>query len=93
MEWKKVWQQRANGWARSEIVSANTLAGEPIEPDGAYVYIWLESMRITNVRKGLTRFFGAVHSFVSVPVLSGAERATFHSVSTPTGLQALDWSI
>lgn len=90
MEWTKIWQQRANGWAHSEIVSANTPASEPIEPDSAYVYIWLESMRITNVRKGLTRFFGAVHSFVNVPVLSGAERATFHSVSTPTGLQALD---
>lgn len=90
MEWTKIWQQRATGWARSEIISAKTPAGDLIEPDDSYVYIWLESMRITNVRKGLTRFFGAVHSFVSVPVLSGAERADFHSVSTPTGLQALD---
>jgi hypothetical protein len=48
-------------------------------------------MRVLYVRKGLNRFFGTVHSFISIPHLSG-EAAEFHVVTTPSKLRDIDAS-
>jgi hypothetical protein len=46
------------------------------------------SMRIVDVRKGLSKFYGTVHSFISIPHRGGTAR--FHSLTTPVDLKDID---
>lgn len=46
-------------------------------------------MRVVDVRKGLSKFYGAVHSFISLPHRSG-NLAQFHVLTTPVNLKNID---
>ena len=63
--------------------------GEPIPANKFYVDIFLRSMRIRDVRKGLRRFAGAVHSFIELPQLASGN-ASFHTFTVPNDLKAVD---
>jgi hypothetical protein len=89
--WNDIWKSRAEDWTFVEL-NADQL------PDGvtptdisseAYIDIRLRSMRIVNVQKGFTKFYGVVHSFVSVPYMTG-EEAKFNKVISPNQLKQLD---
>jgi hypothetical protein len=58
--------------------------------DGDYVSVRLQAMRIVNVRKGISKFYGCVHSFVSLLDQRSGGIAEFHVVSTPDKLKDLD---
>lgn len=49
----------------------------------------MRSLRICDVRKGLKRFSGAVHSFIELPHL-GSGSAAFHTFTVPEQLKAVD---
>ncbi|MGA8030074.1 MAG: hypothetical protein WB992_23250 [Bryobacteraceae bacterium] len=91
--WDKVWHDKAqdwvSGWLNEGQVPAGTPLGE-IEPDTAYLNIFLRSARIVNVRIGLKRFYGVVHSYMSVPHRS--QTAQFNAVTTPSELKNVDSS-
>lgn len=64
-------------------------ADRPVEKDKAYLSIFLRSMRIVDVRRGWTKFYPAVHSYVAVPHLRG-QLAEFQVVTSPSRLAELD---
>jgi hypothetical protein len=62
---------------------------EALQAEGAYVSIFLRSVRIVNVRKGWNKFYPVVHSYISLPHLSG-KVAEFQAVTSPSHLAELD---
>ncbi|HEV3201075.1 MAG TPA: hypothetical protein VGZ73_24400 [Bryobacteraceae bacterium] len=90
--WDRVWKTQAEdwvyGWLRPEQVPAGAPSGT-VEPDAAYLNIFLKSARIVNVRQGLKTFYGAVHSFTRLPHRS-TDSAEFNVVTTPSELKNVD---
>jgi hypothetical protein len=62
---------------------------DEILPDKVYVSVFLRSMHILNVRTGLKRFAGAVHSFIELPQ-RGPGTAGFQTFTVPDQLKELD---
>jgi hypothetical protein len=90
--WRDVWIQRAGTWFFAPLPAANSPAKtEPreIAPNTAYVQVRLKSMHVTDVRRGLARFYGTVHSFAAV-AHRGGEEARFNTVTTPAALRDVD---
>jgi hypothetical protein len=87
--WSSLWKTRAESWTVGPLVAnqvPDKIEHVPIKPDSAYIRLFLRSMRIVNVRKGLDRFYGTVHSYTSVPYLGG-EKAEFNVITTPSKLK------
>jgi hypothetical protein len=77
-------RKRATDWYFAPLEEQDEIA-----PDKVYVSVFLRSMRILNVRKGLKRFAGAVHSFIELPQL-GPGTAAFNTFTLPDQLKELD---
>jgi len=83
--WNDIWYTRAKTWTYAEIPANKTpegLAQNVVAPETAYLNVWLTSFRITDVRKGLNKFYGTVHSFINLPLL-GNDKGDFQVVATP----------
>lgn len=92
--WSSLFKTRAKDWVFAPLTSAQVpdgLGREDVRPDGAYLSVFLQSMRVVNVRRGLSRFYGTVHSYASLPHRSGG-LAEFNVVTTPTKLKNVDAS-
>lgn len=90
--WKNIWNQRAQDWtylSLSDQYLPHQRAQSSLEPEKTYLNIFLRSMRVVNVRTGLTKFYGMAHSYISLPHLSG-KRAQFHCLAVPPELQNID---
>jgi hypothetical protein len=90
--WADVWRHRAEQWTYGELESTQIpgdFRKETIVENDSYIDVFLRSMRVVNVRKGLKRFYGTVHSFISLSHLYG-ETAQFHVLTTPTNLSGID---
>ena len=90
--WDKVWYDRVKDWMVVRLDAAQVPDGmEPrvIEPDSRYVTFRLKSARLVNVRKGLRKFYGVVHSTVSIPHRMG-QPAVFQHVTSPDALKSVD---
>ena len=90
--WSDIWKTQAKDWIYVTIPAENTPEAQGhanVDPEAGYLSVWLQSFRITNVRKGLKIFFGTVHSFISLPILGGT-RAEFQVATTPGQLQKID---
>jgi hypothetical protein len=84
--------ERSKDWIFSQLdpdQAPSPEPSEPIDPDESYVSVFLRSARIVNVRAGLTRFYGMVHSLIRVPHRSG-EDAKFAVVTVPAMMRDLD---
>ena len=89
---KDVFIDKAKDWTFKQLSPnqiPNGKPGEPIEKNKAYITIKLRSMRVVNVRKALKKFYGAVHSFITLGHL-GIQKAEFQVLTTPTDLQGID---
>jgi hypothetical protein len=89
---KDAFIEKNQDWTFDELDSKQIPDGKPpevIERDKAYITIKLRSMRVVNVRKGVKKFYGAVHSFVTIGHL-GSMKAEFQVLTTPTDLQGID---
>lgn len=87
-----IFKKRAEDWFFAFLEPAQTPGNKPIEnvdPDQHYLSIHLKSMRIVNVRKGFSKFYGTVHCFTSLPHLGG-KPAEFNVLTTPGKLEELD---
>jgi hypothetical protein len=62
---------------------------ETVIADQHYVQIDLKSLRIVHSRKGFSKFYGVVHSFIKMSHLDG-ENLEFNVVTTPSLLKELD---
>ncbi len=90
--WDEVFRSRTQDWVFSYLSPEQVPDGarrRPVEPKSSYLSIFLKSARVVNVRRGLSRFYGTVHSGASVPHLSG-ELAEFQVVTTPDALRNVD---
>jgi hypothetical protein len=91
--WDSLLYKRAEDWLyyhfKADQVPGN-LKPETIEANKNYVNIWLKSARIVNVRTGLRRFYGVVHSYVSVLPVGQPEAAEVNTVVTPKLLKNVD---
>src|SRR5829696_3133081 len=92
--WDAIFRRRAEDWTYSYL-SEEQVPDEdkpkPMEPNSAYLSIILKSARVVDVRRGLSRLYGTVHSFASVPHLS-AGSAEFQVVTAPEDLRNVDAS-
>lgn len=90
--WSDLWKRRSEDWIFSPL-DAQQVPGnvehKPVEENTSYLSIFLKSIRIVNVRKGLAKFYGTVHSFISLPHISG-DFAEFNVVTTPSSLINVD---
>lgn len=90
--WSAGRRKQANTWTYAEIPPERTPEGAGSLPrvtvasDAAYVEVILHSFRVCDVRKGLSQFWGTLHSFIDVAHAS-AQRAGFHVVATPGELR------
>ena len=87
MGWKNIFRKRAQNWTFGSLNASQVPNGkqhEQIEADKVYIKIILRSMRIVDVRKGLKKFYGAVHSFISLGHYD--KKAEFQVLTTPTKL-------
>lgn len=65
------------------------ITGSKIEADACYIEIYLESLRIKNVRKFATSFHGVVYAYADL-AREGDTSAEFAAVTTPDRLAQLD---
>jgi len=94
---RNIMRERSEDWIfyalKPEQLPKNIHGGsnssESIEPDKAYMSIRLRSLRIVNVRKLTRKFFGVIHSFISLPHL-GNGLASFQVVTVPNDLKEID---
>ena len=86
--WTSLWQTRAQSWTYAELESPSG-PRTPVPPGGAYLSLFLKSARVTDVRRGLSRFYGAVHSYVKLAHRSTGE-AEFNMVIAPDMLRDID---
>lgn len=93
--WDQLWRRKAEDWIFAWLddaqVGGEATAGE-VTPDAAYLSVFLKSARVVDVRKGLTRFYGAVHSIIRLPHRSQG-CAEFNVVTTPQALRNVDPAI
>lgn len=90
--WRDIWVQRAETWTFASLSPEQTPGARPVAevaPDTRYVQIRLKSMHVVDVRRGLSRFYGTVHSFASVPH-RGGDDAEFNTLTTPASLKDID---
>jgi hypothetical protein len=90
--WNSVLRKKAEDWTYLELGAEQVPTGvghNTIPADTAYVTLALRALHIVNVRSGLKRFHGAVHSWSSVSHISDG-RAEFQVVTTPAELKDAD---
>lgn len=80
--WKHVVEARTRDWTFSPVGAAGTA----VDPESVYLSVFLDSMRVVHVRKGLQRFYGTVSSYCALPHRSNGT-AEFFVVNTPTHLK------
>lgn len=91
--WKSIWKTPAESWVKHRFEASQVPgAAEPvvIQPNSAYANIWLKSTRVVNLRTGLRRFYGAVHSRVRLLPVGGAEEMEVNVVVAPEFLKNID---
>ncbi|RZM27759.1 MAG: DNA/RNA non-specific endonuclease [Pedobacter sp.] len=93
MSWfKDIFTSPSKDWFYSPLPSAQAPSGNdprPVFPETEYLHIFLRSMRIVNIQKGLSKFYPTIHSHIEVGHQQGTP-AIFNTVTTPGNLQSFD---
>ncbi len=90
--WKNLFTKRSEDWFYYHVPpeqTPNDIEIKNLVSDQDYLNVFLKKMRIVNVRRGLTKFYGAVHSYCKMYHASGRE-AEFNVVTTASNLKELD---
>ncbi|MDQ3914997.1 MAG: hypothetical protein M3323_06645 [Actinomycetota bacterium] len=90
--WSPALRAKAGSWTFGALVAdqvPDALPHEQVAPDASYLSGFLRSMWITDVRRGVTRFYGTLQSHTTLPHLSGAP-AEFQVVVTPPDLRDIE---
>ena len=90
--WNDLFYTRAQSWIYAAL-EPTAVPGQTdrvrVSANEAYARIYLKSLRIVNVRKGLETFYGAVHSYASFLHTSG-QPAQFSKLIVPNQLKNVD---
>jgi hypothetical protein len=89
-----VWKKETTDWTfgpikRARIAAPYAADERPLETGKDYIKVMLRAMRIPYVQKATSKYFGAVHSFISVPRPLSPGNA-FHVFTAPSHLKSLD---
>ena len=87
-----IWRERTEDWTYGFLPAERTpygLTKESIKPRESYINVHLQSLRITHVRRGLNKFFGAVHSYIALPHMREG-LAEYLVFTTPERLKDID---
>jgi hypothetical protein len=87
-----IWKSESRDWVFGAIRPANTpfeINEEKLEARDCYINVILRSLRITHVRVGTNKFYGAIHSFITVPNPIERKRE-FHVFTSPNRLVELE---
>lgn len=90
--WKNIFSSQTQDWIYAALEHTKVPESsipKPVLTDESYVRIYLKSMRVVNVRRGLTKFYGAVHSFASFLHASG-KSTEFSRLIVPSQLKNVD---
>lgn len=90
--WSNLWRTRAQDWVFAWLEGKNVPDGAMsgvVESEKRYLSVFLKSAHITDVRKGLTKFYGTVHSHIRLAHRSEGT-AEFNVVTTPSDLKDVD---
>lgn len=91
--WNDLFRTKAEDWLFHPF-TANQVEGseEPRDfiPGQEYLNIFLKSARVVNVRSGLKKFYGAVHSFITIPLPRQSTPGHITTVTTPALLKNVD---
>lgn len=90
--WNQIWTTRAEDWTSGYLEPLQVfdkLGRTTVHANAAYLSVYLRSMRVVNIRTGLKKFYGTVHSFITIPHISG-KSAQFHVLTTPASLSNID---
>ena len=90
--WEEIFRKKAEDWIFEPLAPAqvpDNLQHAAVQKESSYLSVYLKSARIVNVRQGLSKFYGVVNSFISVPYLSGTN-AEFNVITTPAFLKNVD---
>lgn len=90
---RNIFKTRSKDWIFQKLEDSQTPPDsltESIEINENYIEIWLKSLRIVDVRKGLSKFHPVAHSFISIPYFGSIEPAEFNMVTKPGKLEELN---
>jgi hypothetical protein len=90
-----VWKKEATDWTYGRMDPAHIEAPEyavparPLQAGKEYLNVELKAMRITHVQRAASKYFGAVHSFLTLehPL---RDDIAFHVFTAPSQLKSLD---
>jgi hypothetical protein len=85
----KMVREHADTPVSQPLVVPDQSASHPVLPNTHYVSVWLRSMRIAHTRFGTDKYYGCVHSFISLLDMRQGT-AEFHVISTPEKLRNVD---
>lgn len=84
--WPVLMRGRAEQWTYLQLPAQR---GGEVEPESAYLSVFLRSAHVVDVRRGLRRLYGAVSSSLELPTRAGTT-AQFVSTVSPASLQDVD---
>jgi hypothetical protein len=90
--WENIFRKKSETWFFQQLTPTQVPGNfrtKRVEPGKEYLSIKIMTMHIVDVRKGFSNFYGAVHSFISIPYKDGSF-AQFNVLTTPTQLQKVD---
>jgi hypothetical protein len=91
--WSDIFFRRTTDWTYGVLDAAQVpdgLASAPVEPNTSYINVFIHSLRIRDVRKGISKFYGTVHSFITIPPAHVGGSGVFQMLTTPGELRDLD---
>lgn len=92
MNLDEIFRRRTEDWFYTKLSPEQSPEGidtKSVKSNEAYVHIFLKSMRLVNVRQGLSKFYPVLHSYVSLSHKKGV-MAEFNTVTMPKHLGEID---
>jgi hypothetical protein len=62
--WSKIWRDQAKVWTYGRL--ENGPPAEVVIANSGYLTVTLLTMYVVNVRQGLSKFYGTVHSYAAL---------------------------
>lgn len=91
--WNDLFRTKAEDWLFYPFPASQVAGSVPpreLVAGKEYMNVFLKSARVVNVRSGLKKFYGAVHSFITIPLAGQAEPGQVATVTTPAQLKNVD---
>jgi hypothetical protein len=89
---EEIFRKKTEDWFYSKLSfeqSPKDTEIKTVQANEGYVHVFLKSMRLVNVRQGLSKFYPVLHSYISMSHKKGV-LAEFNTVTMPKHLGEMD---